>query len=139
MLEDGNTLNGVHHSAAKPERTVMARLTHQQTQKLVDCLGELYAHHDLDSFARRVTELGRKAVGADWAACDEVNYFTEHPFVKYLRQNGDVPPLRFSDLINRQAYHETTLYHEAYRRFGVEYQLGFTLPSPAPGFVHDLR
>ena len=142
----------------------MSRLTHRNFKNLLGCISELYAHHDLDGFAQHVLAVGRKAVPADWSACDELNvrrkrhrwvtdpanlilggagephdyFFTEHPLVVHLKRTGDVPPLRFSDLLTRRQYRETTLYREAYRRFGVEFQLGFTLPSPTPGFVFGL-
>lgn len=140
----------------------MARLTHRHYRKLLECIGEIYTRHDLDGFAQHVLKLGRQAVSADFAAYEEVNarqrrhrccgdppdvdvaipqadrFFDEYPFIEYLRRTGDMPPLRLSDLISRRQYHEMGLYREAYRGMGVEYQLGFSLPSPTPDFSFGL-
>lgn len=136
----------------------MARLSQRSFQKVLDCIGEIYTHHDLDSFARRSLVLCRKLVASDYAVCDEINlrrqrhqwfvdpaeleitgpdekhaiYFREHPLVNHLRRTGDVPPLRFADFLSQNQYRETALYREVYRGFGVEHQLGFTLPGPTP-------
>ena len=137
----------------------MTRLTHNQFATLLNGIGELHVHHDLDGFAQLAMRICRKAVPSDWAAWDEINVrrqrhhwftepaeldlrgpdeahkylFTQHPFVKHMQRYGDVPALRISDLLSRRQYHETGLYREAYRHFGVEYQLGFSLPSSSPG------
>lgn len=137
----------------------MARLTYRHFRKLLECIGEIYTHHDLNGFAQHVLQLGRKAVPADFAAYEEVNarqrrhrccgdppevdvsipaeldWLYHHlPFVAYLKQTGDMPPLRLSDFVSRPRYRESPLYRELYRDFGVEYQLGFVLPSPTPDF-----
>jgi DNA-binding CsgD family transcriptional regulator len=136
----------------------MARLTHNQSRKLLECLGELYALNDLDSFTRHALVVASQVIRADYTPITEMNLrrkrlvafanpenvdlsappelhallFREHPLVKYLRENGDVPALRLSDFLSRRQYRETALYREAYRRLGVEHQLGCTLPSPTP-------
>ena len=136
----------------------MARLTQRRFQMVLDCIGQIYAHHDLDGFAPLVLKLGMQATGADWAGYDEINvrqrrhnwisepcdldlsgpdeahahFFAEHPFVQHLARTGEVPVVRISDFLTRRQYRETGLYREAYRKFGVEYQTGFTLPSPTP-------
>jgi DNA-binding CsgD family transcriptional regulator len=135
-------------------------LTQQRWRALLACVAEIYGHQDVDSFAARIMQVCRATVGADFAVYDEIHLrrqrhkwisdppeldlsaaseaheylFKEHPFVLHLQRTGDVPPLRLSDFLSRRQYHSTGLYHEAYRRFGVEYQLGFTLPSPSPAW-----
>jgi DNA-binding CsgD family transcriptional regulator len=138
----------------------MPRLSQSSLRRLLDCIGTIYSLHDLDTFAGHVMRVGRDAVPADFAVYDEIqvrrqrhrwasdppdlnlaapseahaSFFKEHPFVLHLQRTGDVPPLRVSDVLSRRQYHETGLYREAYRQFGVEYQLGFTLPSPSPAW-----
>jgi DNA-binding CsgD family transcriptional regulator len=138
----------------------MPCLTSRQLRALLNCIGEIYACQDLDGFAAKVMRVGRSAVPADFAVYDEIQLrrhrhtwltdppdldlsaapeahkylFEEHPFVLHLQRTGDVPPRRLSDFLSRRKYRETGLYREAYRRFGVEYQLGFTLPSPSPAW-----
>ena len=142
----------------------MARLFHREYDRLLACVTDLHTQHDLNGFARHVLTVGRKAVAADSGVWDEINLrrrrhtwladpvevdlsspdeaharlFTDHPFVKQLKRTGDVPAARLSDYLSRREYHETGLYREAYRGFGVEYQLGFSLPSPSPQFFIGL-
>jgi len=142
----------------------MARLTHHNFGKLLGCIAELSAHHDLDSFPRFAMTVGRKLISADYVVWDEINMrrkrhtwladpvamdlsgpdeahahlFADHPFVKHMQATGDVPALLFSDFLTRRQYHETGLYREAYRDFGVEFQMGFSLPSPSPSFFVGL-
>lgn len=138
----------------------MPRLTQHQARRLLNCLGELYAHHDLDSFVAHSLVVASKAIAADYSTCTEMNLrrkrlaafaypksvdlsapvetqalmFRDHLPVKHLRQVGDVPALRISDFLTAREHHETAMYREAYRRLRVEYQMGCTLPSPTAKF-----
>jgi DNA-binding CsgD family transcriptional regulator len=136
----------------------MPRVSHRQLRRLMDCLGRLYPLRDRNDFPRHVLQVGREAVDADFAVYDEIHlaegyhrwvsdpagldlsaptdahasFFAEHPFVQQVQRRGAVPPVRLSDFLSRRQYHRTGFYNGAYRRFGVEYQLGFTLPPPSP-------
>jgi DNA-binding CsgD family transcriptional regulator len=137
--------------------TNVARLTQRRLRCLLDCIGEVYAHQDLDSFARGAVEAAAKAISADYMAYSEMNvprkrvvafsnpdgvdftmsndakelFFREHPLMRCLREKGDVPAARISDFLTRAAYRETGLYREIFRKGGVEFQMGCTLPSPS--------
>jgi DNA-binding CsgD family transcriptional regulator len=133
----------------------MARLTVRTVRRLLDAIAQIYVPRDSDGFASHVMLVGRQTVAASLAVYDEIDvrrrrhrwisdppqvdlraaadahasFFREHPFVVQLRRTGDVPPLRLSDFLTRRQYHETGFYREAYRAFGIEYQIGFTLSS----------
>ncbi len=138
----------------------MPRLSHRHWKRLLDGVGRLNSLHDLDTVVRHVLQVGRDVVPADTAAWDAVHvrkqhhcwatdppgvmndgpaeahaaFFKEHPLLLHFQRTGDLPPLRISDFLSRRQFRETGLYRLAYRGFGVEYQLGFTLPGPSPGW-----
>lgn len=58
-------------------------------------------------------------------------YAHENPLVRHHIQTLDGRAIRFSDLITRRELHRLDLYRSVYRPLGVEYQIAFTLPSPA--------
>ena len=51
----------------------MVRLRQRDLLRLLECLGEVYAHLDLHSFAPRALRVCRKAVASDDALGNEVN------------------------------------------------------------------
>jgi DNA-binding CsgD family transcriptional regulator len=136
----------------------MARLPRRHLQTVLECIAQLYSEHDLERFPRHVLRVVRGAAPVDFAVYDELDlrrrrhrwvsdpveldlgatreahaaFFREHPFVRHLGRAGDLPPSRLSDFLSRRRYHETALYREAYRAFGVEHQLGFALPALFP-------
>ena len=135
----------------------MARLNHRDQIALINCIGKLYSHHDLEGFTSHVLATVSKVITADHSSYNELNLrrkrlvvltnplgldldmskeaqthiFRDHPLVHHLQQNGEVPALRISDFLTRRLYHETGLYREVYRHGGAEYQMGCTLPSPS--------
>jgi len=136
----------------------MARLTHRRLGKILDCAGTLYAHHDVDSFARAVVSIVPEVIPSEYAICSEMNmrrkrvatfanvedlnlslapeaeacYFREHPFVRHHLRTGDVSAMRLSDFLSGREYRKTALYREVFQAFGIEYQLGCTLLPPSP-------
>jgi DNA-binding CsgD family transcriptional regulator len=145
------------------------RLSQAQLRRLLEGIGRIYSRHDLEDFPRQVLQVGREMAPADFAVYDEIemrgrrhrwvadppgvelsappgahgSFFAEHPFMQQLRRHGDMTPARLSDFLTRRRYHEKEFYREAYRRFGIEHQLGFTLPHPTPalsaGFAFNRR
>ncbi|TVR54395.1 MAG: LuxR family transcriptional regulator [Puniceicoccaceae bacterium] len=44
-------------------------------------------------------------------------FINQHPMLRYARQHGEHPPLRFSDFLSRREFEETALYRECYRGY----------------------
>jgi DNA-binding CsgD family transcriptional regulator len=53
----------------------------------------------------------------------------QNPLAERLMRTRDGRPLRFSDVVTPQELHSTDLYRELYRRYGIEHQIAFALPS----------
>jgi len=139
----------------------MARLTHSDFRALLDCLVELYAHHDLDTFGPHATQLGFKLLPCSYAACSGVNARTKrgwyrtcpagldfglskedmsniadiHPLMTHYQRTGDVSARKMSDFLPRRAYRESPLYREYFRKLGVEYMMVSYLPERPPDSV----
>ena len=142
----------------------MVRLRQRDLLRLLECLGEVYAHLDLHSFAPRALRVCRKAVASDDALGNEVNRrartngwvtdpvgadlsgpkegqgicFRGHPVLNQLRRAGDGPPLPIPEFRTSPEYREAALCREVYRRPGVKPQLDRGLPSPSPRFSAGL-
>lgn len=56
----------------------------------------------------------------------------EHPLVNHIVGTGDSTPVKMSDFVGRQRFHQLGLYSEFFRPIGIEHQIGFALPAP-PG------
>jgi DNA-binding CsgD family transcriptional regulator len=59
----------------------------------------------------------------------------EHPLVNYYRATGDGQPVRISDFLGRERFHQLGLYMDFFRHFPVEHQLALSLPSTAPQVI----
>jgi DNA-binding CsgD family transcriptional regulator len=139
----------------------MERLRQQDLRGLLDCVAEVYAHHDLDGFGRRVLELIPKLVSASYLAYNEFNprrgrahYFfdrpgidlgppdrtwdilrREQPLILHHQNTGDGTARKLSDFMSRRCYHESVLYRELFSDAGVEHQMAFYLPERPPNSV----
>jgi DNA-binding CsgD family transcriptional regulator len=139
----------------------MARLTQRDVSDLLDCIGELYAHHDLDSFGQRALALSRKLVPSAYGTYNGVNprtkggwYATDpagldlglsredmrliagvNPLITHYQCTRDGAARKISDYMTRGRYRETALYREVFRRIGVESQMAFYLPKRPPTSV----
>jgi DNA-binding CsgD family transcriptional regulator len=121
------------------------------TELLLELVGEAYSFENLTGFRSGVLELLNRVVPADRVAYNEIGpdeafavmipeYDTsliprfaalahENPLIARYQRTGDGRPYRISDMIGRQALHETALYKEFYRPMGIEAQVAFSLPS----------
>lgn len=62
-------------------------------------------------------------------------YMHEHPLINHCQQTRDGRAIKISDLLPPSQYHRLALYHEFFRRLGVEDQMVICLPSPPPLMV----
>jgi DNA-binding CsgD family transcriptional regulator len=140
----------------------MARLTHRDFRRLLDCLGELYDHHDLNSFGRHVLRMVSKVVPASFAGYNEFNarrsrgavildspdvtfgrkpddswdlLLRQHPLVSHYQSTGDGTARKISDFLPQARYHESPLYRELFCQARVEYMMAFYLPERTPTSV----
>ena len=139
----------------------MARLRQQDFRSLLECIGEMHAHHDLDSFGRRVLALVPKLVSASYSSYNEFNLrlhrgahildspdvnlgppgqtwdllLREQPLILHYQRTGDGTAHKISDFMTRRRYHDTALYCEVFRHAGVEFQMAFYLPERPPNSV----
>ncbi|WP_051471031.1 helix-turn-helix transcriptional regulator [Patulibacter minatonensis] len=127
-------------------------------RRLTDLVGTVYAVEDLEEFRAGLLPALLRAVPADWAAFNEVDddpertwwasephlpvtpeqaerfaaLLHQNPILAHVHRTRDGRPRRFSDFLDRAAYHRLELYREFYAHVGVEHQVAFTLPSRPP-------
>jgi DNA-binding CsgD family transcriptional regulator len=125
-------------------------------QRLLELVGEAYSFDGLADFRPGILEVLVRAVPSDWVSYNEVNsdpartvvlavppvpeelvpafvrLAHENPILVEILRTGDGRPRRFSDLVDRTAYHRLALYREFYQLVGVESQVAFTLPARPP-------
>jgi DNA-binding CsgD family transcriptional regulator len=53
----------------------------------------------------------------------------EHPLVEHYRRTGDDRPVKISDFLSQERFHQLGLYTEVFRHIPVEYQLAVSLPG----------
>lgn len=136
----------------------MERLRQLDCRRLLKCIGELYADHDLDRFGPRALSLSRELVPSDYGTYNGVNMrrkagwyaiepadidlgFTRedcawmihvHPLIKHYERTGDGSARKMSDFLPRRAYLESALYREMFRSVNVEYMMALYLPELPP-------
>jgi DNA-binding CsgD family transcriptional regulator len=139
----------------------MERLRQRDLRALLECIGEVHAHPDLDSFVQRMLALVPKVVSASYLAYNEfnqrLNRFNyafdvpdislgpidgawkilrrEQPLILHYERTGDGTAHKLSDFMSRRRYHESVLYRELFCRVGVEFQMAFYLPERPPDSV----
>ena len=133
----------------------MSRLTHRDYRAMLNCVGEIYAHHDPANFGPRVLALIHEIIPAGHAVYNELDqrnprpaYVThpaginlgenehttplvlrEHPLVNHYRRTRDGSARTISDFLTRRQFHETAIYREFFRGIGVEFMVCLWLPD----------
>jgi DNA-binding CsgD family transcriptional regulator len=59
----------------------------------------------------------------------------EHPLLAHLRATGDGRARRISDFLSDRQFRSLGLYHDYYRRRGVDYQAATAVPAPGGGQI----
>lgn len=127
-------------------------------RRLADLIGSAYAVEDLDEFRATLMPALLRAVPAEWASYNEVDddpdrtwwasephlavtpeladrfaaLLPQNPILGHIQRTRDGRPRRFSDFLDRDAYHRLELYRDFYAHIDVEHQVAFTLPSRPP-------
>ena len=132
----------------------MRRLRPRDLRALLGCVRDSYALRDLAVFPHHLVGALRQVVPAECAWYDAASptrgrtawvvepfdtfpgaqrvfseYMHEHPCFLYPDRIPDGRSWRLSDFLSRRRLHGLTLYHEYYRRRGIEYQLGIRLTA----------
>jgi DNA-binding CsgD family transcriptional regulator len=136
----------------------MERLRQRDFRALIECVGRLYAHHDLDTFGVQALSLSRVLIPAAYGTYNGMNfrlkkgwYFTDpagldfgfsradmaritgiHPLMLHYRDTGNAEPRKLSDFLSRPRYRESALYRDHFGRIGVEQMMGMYLPQRPP-------
>jgi DNA-binding CsgD family transcriptional regulator len=137
----------------------VTELPSEDLQSLMDGIGRLYSHRDLETFPAHLLQLIRKLVPGDsvpYEECDPVRKRTvgiqdptdarpspehmvvweqhvhEHPVIAHWQRTGTDGTLAISDLITREQWHKTGLYSQMMRKFEVEDQLGMLIADRPP-------
>jgi DNA-binding CsgD family transcriptional regulator len=139
----------------------MARLTQRDVSGLLQCIGELYALRDVESFGEQALALSRKLVPSAYGTYSAVNTRTKrgwyttspvgldfgirpeemetfmdlHPLITHYRDTRDGSARKISDFMSRAHYHESALYREFFRRMGVEDMIAAYLPERPPDSI----
>ncbi|MGH7979159.1 MAG: helix-turn-helix transcriptional regulator [Limisphaerales bacterium] len=139
----------------------METLSAQDCRKLMDCVADLYAHHDLDGFAARLLVAAQKVIGADYTTFTELNerfkrvgcisspinvipkptpeqqsrYFGEHPLWLHFTKCRFTTPAKISDYVPRHRYRQSAFYKEIFRALGVEAMMASSPINPRGGIV----
>jgi DNA-binding CsgD family transcriptional regulator len=134
-------------------------------RQLSDGLAELYAPASgpggLD-YATRVVKLASRLVPADSCSYNHIGggpwlvawlvepadagvfpdggqllqqHLHEHPVVAYVQAAGDGRARRISDFLSDRQFRSLGLYHDFYRRRGVDYQASIMVPAPGGGLI----
>ena len=127
------------------------------TQLLLDLVGEAYAFEDLAEYRHGILEIVTRVVPCDRVGYNEISpeesfaitvpefdpsllpvfaaLVYENPLIQRFERTRDGRPYRISDMVDQQTFHRLALYRDFYRHIGIEWQVAFTLPAPAPLIV----
>lgn len=133
-----------------------AELSHKQLRRAFDAVGELSELRELEEFPSTAARLLRQVIACEHAGYNAIDLPTGHATVvadpvecvfeggpealaEYGHQNpvivaarnGNPGVLLLSDFLTPRQLHMTDLYHEVYRRAGLEYQMCAPLRQPA--------
>ena len=128
-------------------------------RRLSDGLAELYAPGGLD-YAARVVNVANRLVPADSCSYNHIGggpwlvtwlvepadafpdggqllqqHLHEHPVLAYVRATQDGRARRISDFLSDRQFRSLGLYHDFYRRRGVDYQTTIMMPAPGGGLI----
>lgn len=138
----------------------MAHVALRDLRALLASLWDLYALRDLDAFPTHVLATVPQLVPSEITSYTEVNprrqriraveqpsitfpdhqrifeaHLAEHPLIGYYQRTRARRAVQLSDFLTQRQFHQLGLYHEFFRRVGVEYQMATTLPAPPPLIV----
>jgi DNA-binding CsgD family transcriptional regulator len=127
------------------------------TQLLLELVGEAYGFEDLAQYRHGILEIIGRVVPCDRVGYNEITpdetfaitvpdfdrrlgpklaaLIYQNPLIQRFERTRDGRPYRISDLIDQQTFHGLALYQQFYRHLGIEWQVAFTLPAPAPLIV----
>jgi DNA-binding CsgD family transcriptional regulator len=130
-------------------------------RQLSDGLAELYAPDGPD-YAARVVSVAARLVPADSCSYNHIGggpwllawlvepadtsnipdggqllqqHLHEHPILACVQATGDGRARRISDFLSDRQFRSLGLYHDFYRRRGVNYQAVITVPAPGGGLI----
>ncbi|MGH3202633.1 MAG: helix-turn-helix transcriptional regulator [Streptosporangiaceae bacterium] len=134
-------------------------------RQLSDGLAELYAPASTPGgldYAARVVSLAARLVPADSCSYNHIGggdallawliepadvgtfpggvqllkqHLPEHPVLTHVRATGDGRARRISDFLSDRQFRALGLYHDFYRRCGVDYQVAISVPAPGGGLI----
>ena len=134
-------------------------------RQLSDGLAELYAPASAPGgldYAARVVNVAARLVAADSYSYNHIGggpwlltwlvepaeagnlpdggqllqqHLHEHPVVGYVQATGDGRARRISDFLSDRQFRSLGLYHDFYRRRGVDYQATIMVPAPGGGLI----
>ena len=134
-------------------------------RQLSDGLAELYAPASAPGgldYAARVVNVATRLVPADSCSYNHIGggpwlltwlvepadavtfpdggqllqqHLHEHPVLSYVRATADGRARRISDFISDRQFRSLGLYHDFYRRRGVDYQTTIMIPAPGGGLI----
>lgn len=104
-------------------------------RRLIPC--DIISYNEVDARANQVAWLCEPADALDFPDSTAIfnHHIPEHPLIGHYARTGDERVLRISDFLTRAGFHRLGLYHEFYRRVGVEYQMACVLPARAPTVI----
>jgi DNA-binding CsgD family transcriptional regulator len=141
---------------------MMQQPTSADLTDVLTCLSELYGHCDEHAFPRRALQALRTLVPCDMAAFElqldtegkraigvsepfEVHedplfaafeqHMLEDPLVRLAHETGRIPIVSVSELMSRQDYESTGVYHDYFRHYGIRDRLAFSIGGEGPEVV----
>ena len=101
-------------------------------RKLIPC--EIVSYNEVNARSNEITWLAEPADALDFPDSSETfnRHIPEHPLIRHYARTHDDRVLKISDFLTRTEFHRLGLYHEFYRRVGVEHQMACVLPAPPP-------
>lgn len=93
---------------------------------------DLASYNEVDPSAGRTSMIGRPRQPTAQELVRWQRWAHQNPCLQYTLRSGDGSPGRISDFLTPAELHELELYNEVYGPLGIEYQVAFCLPAPAP-------
>jgi len=136
----------------------MSLLTDRDLQTLNECIDEINAYRGTATFLSTIIAALPKLIPSEYPCVNifdietqeltvaiappEINapeearifkqFIWEHPVFTHTVDTGDTQAFKISDFLTARQFHNLGLYHDFYRRYGVEDQLSIRLPVPQP-------
>ena len=142
-------------------QTSMERLTQKDLRRVIEALGELYAHTDLATLPELLVKLQSRLVPCDISTYNDFNGTTgqmcavhdypgadaERLFPQFVANMHEYPihpglpaaqgcgAVKISDFMGQRKFEGLGLYHEFYRHFGIRFQMAFFIESAGQSWV----